>query len=311
MKKAPVVSVIMPLYNKRPYVRRAIDSVCEQTFTDWECIIIDDGSTDGSVSEIPTDDGRIRFFQQKNAGPAAARNRGIGEARGELVAFLDADDYYYPQKLQEELSLLYTRRKAEWMMSPGDTETNNEIMGHRLRDHYGRELPAEILVLENAPFQSSLIVAADGLCIRKKLLERVGGFNEEMRCFEIAELVTRCSLVQPKVITYPFPLYCVVKLEDSAFAVSSHRIDGLRQLGESFLNLSKYYPQFSDWLTSKSRRNLHSYVVQLRRTGRKKEARRYLTDLFPYARDKEWWKQWLATWQPEWLFQWRMSNRKN
>ena len=311
MKKAPVVSVIMPLYNKRPYVRRAIDSVRKQRFSDWELIIIDDGSTDGSASEIPKDDGRIRFFQQENAGPAAARNRGIREARGEFVAFLDADDYYYPQKLQEELDLLYIQGKAEWMMSPGDTETNNEIISHRLRDHYGRELPAEILVLENAPFQSSLIVPSDGLCVRRKLLERLGGFNEEMRCFEIAELVTRCSLVQPKVVIYPFPLFRVVKVDDSAFAASSHRIDGFRQMGESRLNLSNHFPQFKKWLTSKSRRNLNAYVIQLRRTGRKKEARRYLTEQFPYARDREWWKQWLATWQPEWLLRWRISTRKN
>ena len=97
-----MVSVIIPLYNKRSYVRRAIKSVREQKFPNWELIIIDDGSTEGSASEIPTDDGRIRVLEQENAGPAAARNRGIRNARGEFVAFLDADDYYYPQKLEED-----------------------------------------------------------------------------------------------------------------------------------------------------------------------------------------------------------------
>ena len=77
MTTHPFISVIMPLYNKRPYVRRAIHSVQKQTFTDWELIIVDDGSTDDSPTEIPQNEPRIRFFQQANAGPAAARNHGI------------------------------------------------------------------------------------------------------------------------------------------------------------------------------------------------------------------------------------------
>jgi glycosyltransferase involved in cell wall biosynthesis len=70
----------MPLYNKRDYVRRAIDSVVNQTFTEWELVIVDDGSTDGSASKIPGDDPRLRLYRQTNAGPAAARNRGISMA---------------------------------------------------------------------------------------------------------------------------------------------------------------------------------------------------------------------------------------
>ena len=94
----------MPLYNKRAYVRRAIESVQKQTFRHWELIIIDDGSDDGSPEEIPESDGRIRFYKQTNAGPSIARNNGIKKARGKFVTFIDADDYYYPFKLEQEMT---------------------------------------------------------------------------------------------------------------------------------------------------------------------------------------------------------------
>lgn len=101
------VSVIIPLYNKAPYLRRAIDSVVAQTFADFELIVVDDGSTDGGgalVNSYPG--GRARLITQANAGPGAARNRGLREARGEFVAFLDADDEWLPEYLEEGVRLL-------------------------------------------------------------------------------------------------------------------------------------------------------------------------------------------------------------
>ena len=83
----------MPLYNKRAYVRRAIESIQKQTFCNWELIIIDDGSIDGSSEEIPKSDKRIRLYHPNNSGPSAARNKGIREAKGHFVTFLDADDF--------------------------------------------------------------------------------------------------------------------------------------------------------------------------------------------------------------------------
>ena len=88
-------SVIVPVYNIRRWVDDCLNSLCEQTFGDWECICIDDGSEDGSrnvIVEWAKRDGRIRVFQQKHKGVGAARNLGMRHARGEWVTFLDADD---------------------------------------------------------------------------------------------------------------------------------------------------------------------------------------------------------------------------
>lgn len=101
------VSVIIPLYNKATYVLRALDSIAAQTFADFEAIIVDDGSTDDSAKIVANySDPRFRMIHQANAGPGAARNAGVEQARGELIAFLDADDEWLPNYLQENVNQL-------------------------------------------------------------------------------------------------------------------------------------------------------------------------------------------------------------
>ena len=100
-------SVIMPLYNKAPYVRKAVESIVEQTYRDWELIVVDDGSTDGG-GDIATAiaDPRIRLVRQENAGVGAARNRGVALSEGSLLCFLDADDWWEPTFLEEMAGLV-------------------------------------------------------------------------------------------------------------------------------------------------------------------------------------------------------------
>jgi glycosyltransferase involved in cell wall biosynthesis len=102
----PLISVIVPLYNKISTIRRAIDSILNQSVGDFEIIVVDDGSTDGGQEIVKsTADTRIRLIRQANAGPGAARNRGIENAKSELIAFLDADDEWKPDFLKTILNL--------------------------------------------------------------------------------------------------------------------------------------------------------------------------------------------------------------
>lgn len=103
----PTVTVIVPLYNKVSYVRRALDSVLAQTFDDFECVVVDDGSTDEGPEIVKSySDPRIRLVRQANAGPAAARNRGVKESTAPWVAFLDADDEWLPDFLRMSIEAL-------------------------------------------------------------------------------------------------------------------------------------------------------------------------------------------------------------
>src|SRR5579885_1362295 len=111
--RSPRLSVVIPLYNKAPHVARAIESVQRQSVRDFELIVVDDGSTDGGAGIVGAiDDSRIRLITQPNAGASAARNRGVGEARGELIAFLDADDTHNPLFLEEILGLAARHEEA-------------------------------------------------------------------------------------------------------------------------------------------------------------------------------------------------------
>ena len=101
------VSIIIPLYNKAPYVRRALESIAAQSLSDFEVIVIDDGSTDdGAAIVAGYSDARYRLIHQANAGPGAARNTGIAQSRGEFIAFLDADDEWLPSYLEESVRRL-------------------------------------------------------------------------------------------------------------------------------------------------------------------------------------------------------------
>lgn len=103
----PLFSVIVPLYNKEKSIQNTLKSALDQTFTDFEIIIINDGSTDQSESKAHAiNDSRIRLFSTENQGVSAARNYGIAKASGTLIAFLDADDYWFPNHLKR-LSELY------------------------------------------------------------------------------------------------------------------------------------------------------------------------------------------------------------
>lgn len=106
----PLISIVIPLYNAEKWINEAIKSVLAQTYENWELIVIDDGSTDSSVEQVlesyDQETRRLKIISTKNLGQAKARNRGIDESSGDLIAFLDSDDIWHPQKLQIQMETL-------------------------------------------------------------------------------------------------------------------------------------------------------------------------------------------------------------
>jgi len=105
-ERIPLVSIIIPVYNGENYLREAIDSVLAQTYTNYELIVVDDGSTDGTASIAQSFGSRLTYVYQENRGAASAFNHGLRLARGECIAWLSHDDVYLPQKLERQIGLL-------------------------------------------------------------------------------------------------------------------------------------------------------------------------------------------------------------
>lgn len=192
----PSVSVVLIFLNGEPYMREAIDSVVGQTYDDWELLLADDGSTDGST-ELAREYAnlwapKVRYLEHeghRNLGMSATRNLGIGKASGEYVAFIDADDVWLPQKLAEQVEVLEAHPDVamvygrdlywhSWNAPPGS---------RNLRDHLpalgvpaGRVIQPPTL-LPRFLLGSAAVPCPTGIMVRRAAIERVGGFEAHFR----------------------------------------------------------------------------------------------------------------------------------
>ena len=170
----PAVSVIIPTYKHRDFVLATLDSVFAQTFTDYEVIVINDGSPDDTAALLRplAEAGRIRYIEQENTGQSLARNRGIAAACGEFIALLDDDDLWPPDKLAWQVDAMGRHPDAGVIAGPADVmDANNGFM-------YKTPLFSE-MVFEKS-FEGSPILTPGMTLIRAEVLEQVGGFNPDI-----------------------------------------------------------------------------------------------------------------------------------
>ena len=175
----PAVTVAIPVYNGGRTITAALQSVFEQTYTDYEIIVIDDGSTDDTGAEVAQWGGRVRYERQANGGPARARNQALRHARGRYVAFLDADDVWLPRKLERQIAyftehpetgLLHTAA----LVSRAPTRTALEALDTPAREVIN-DPPARVYC---DLFHSRLDINTLTVMARRDVLLECGGFNE-------------------------------------------------------------------------------------------------------------------------------------
>lgn len=171
------VSVVIPLFNKASHIARAIDSVLAQTYTEFELIVIDDGSTDGGGDVVRRyTDPRVRLIAQANAGVSAARNRGVEQARSPLIAFLDGDDQWAPEHLDTLLTLRRQFPHAAMWATDYVFSSGGKITKPRSRSINPKEERKEAFLLDYFVGNAESALTPSCVMVHKDHLQAVGGF---------------------------------------------------------------------------------------------------------------------------------------
>jgi glycosyltransferase involved in cell wall biosynthesis len=187
------VSVIVPCYNQAQYIEAAVDSLFAQKHTNWECIIINDGSTDNSAEVaggLATRDSRVRVISQRNRGLATARNRGLAAATGSFIQFLDADDLLEPEKLSCHLSAFKERPELDisygdsWFLLEG---SEGERVAVPPCAHVATDAVAEFVL----NWSTTLCIPVHAFLYRQSCFERWGTFDERLPTHEDWDLHLR------------------------------------------------------------------------------------------------------------------------
>ncbi len=231
----PLVSVIIPTYNRGWCLNEALDSVLSQTYERYELIVVDDGSTDDTGKRL-SQYKNITVVNQVNQGVSAARNRGIASSRGDLIAFLDSDDTWLPEKLSVQVNFFMRHPETEIC------QTQEIWIRHGKRVNPGLRHEK----ISGLFFERSLalcLVSPSAVMIRKELLESVGLFDETLPACEDYDLWLRINANIP-ILLIDEPL--VIKRGGHADQLSSnsgldkYRIQSIKNLlGSGFLSLDQ------------------------------------------------------------------------
>lgn len=248
------ISVVIPAYNAESTIKETIESVRKQTFKDFELIVIDDGSTDKTVEVVDSiKDSRIKLFSYSNGKLPVARNRGIEKAKGEYIAFLDADDLWTNDKLEKQLAALETNLEAAVAYSRTsyiDEKGNFLYQGNPVS--FNGNVLRELLL-------TNFLINGSNPLIRKKAIDSVGMFDPLLKSSEDWDYYLRLA------IKYPFvavPEYQIL-YRKSGNNMSSN-VEIMKQTG--YVVLKRTYqslPEKSWFLRSHSFSILHLYCGEL------------------------------------------------
>lgn len=195
MAKIPLISVIMPTYNAITTINGSLESIKKQTYKNYEIIVVDDGSFDGTTDLLKKMND-VNLFMQSNQGVSVARNKGVQEAKGDLIAFLDSDDLWHPQKLEIQLKLATTLQNFGIVSCRYKTVTELQEKPNFPQLDSVNVMPQEISFYR---FLQSTFCLPSTVLIPKNVFIETGGFDPEYFCGEDQDLWLK--------IAYKYPVY--------------------------------------------------------------------------------------------------------
>lgn len=246
----PLISIVVPCYNQAQYLDECLQSVLEQTYSNWECIIVNDGSPD-NTEEVAlrwgAKDSRFKYYKKKNGGLSSARNAGIKESKGEWVQFLDCDDLIEKKKI--ELSVACFKDESLDVIVSGYRyfETDEGIDRLRIfgRDHFLPEVCLSKMDKEDIKFlfkeKNPFVISAP--IYKKKIFYEQGGFNEQLKSLEDWEFNLRCALNDYTFqhIGYQEDSKTLIRLHNSSMMRNEKQMNRNHALLFEVLNQNKKY----------------------------------------------------------------------
>jgi len=222
------VSIVIPLYNKAPYVKRALDSITAQTLADFEVLVVDDGSTDDGASTVAGyPDPRVRLLTQLNAGPGQARNTGVAAAQAELVAFLDADDEWLPTYLEESVNSLESLGPEVASVTSGYLEFP---LGRSKKEMWQKRGIKEGTFCLNPETSASLAVSMlaymtpPSTLVRTEVIRKWGGFYSFGKCLFAEDAYLWLKVLLNETVAFNLEPLVKIHREASALSKNLHRV---------------------------------------------------------------------------------------
>ncbi|PWA07201.1 glycosyltransferase family 2 protein [Flavobacterium psychrotolerans] len=196
----PFFSIIIPLYNKENFIENTLKSVINQSFTDFEIIIVNDGSTDASeIKAKQFIDARIRYFSKENEGVSSARNYGIALAQSDYISFIDADDYWYPNFLQEMFENINRFSNQKVFSAAIEIETSAKII--EAQYSIKKTSDCEIVNYFDASVKTTAICTSCAV-FHKSLFEEIGNFDINLKSGQDTDLWIRIGLIYPVLFSW-------------------------------------------------------------------------------------------------------------
>jgi glycosyltransferase involved in cell wall biosynthesis len=251
--RAPTVSAVIPAHNAAQYLPDAIESVLSQTSPVGECIVVDDGSTDGTAAAARAFEGEVRLIEQHNAGPAAARNRGVSASSGDFLAFLDADDRWLPERIERQVAALAQDPRFAAVVCA------MQVVDGSMRPVGVIQQRPDVSVEDMLTWRTMLCPTPSSLLIERRCFEAIGGFDE--RIFGSEDWLLTFRLVARRALTaIPDPLV-QYRIHETNISSSAERLE--REM------LRAYQAVFSDSrappevrrLRRKAYANLHRVIA--------------------------------------------------
>jgi len=242
------ISIIIPAYNRAATIRGAIESVLRQTYTDFELLIVDDGSTDDTMARVTEiSDPRIRLLANpENMGASAARNTGIKNARGKWVAFQDSDDEWLPEKLQKQMHRIESKANDPVACYCGMVVVGRHDQGEQERPKVHYIPDAKLTKVEGDILPTVLMAnpaSTQTLMVRREVLNEIGGFDENLPALVDWDCVMRLANRGPFAFVDE-PLVLQYFSENSITRSRANRAIGRLKIIEKNAALWKDHPEY-------------------------------------------------------------------